>query len=60
MAHLYFLACFPSMPLQKFLSDHLLCILQAQSAAGHKGADISNSRSTEAKQEAGRKAARTR
>ena len=33
---------------------------QAQSAAGHKGADISNSRSTEAKQEAGRKAARTR
>ncbi|CAL5218853.1 g584 [Coccomyxa viridis] len=33
---------------------------EAQSAAGHKGADISNSRSTEAKQEAGRKAARTR
>ena len=33
---------------------------QAQSAAGHKGAEISNSRSTEAKQEAGRKAARTR
>ena len=33
---------------------------QAQSAAGHKGADISNNRSTEAKQEAGRKAARTR
>ena len=33
---------------------------EAQAAAGHKGADISNSRSTEAKQEAGRKAARTR
>lgn len=33
---------------------------EAQSAAGHKGAEISNSRSTEAKQEAARKAARTR